>query len=147
MAALTASYDPHPKDAKVVSYPMAANTTVYKGGLVNISGGYAVPAADAANESFAGVAHETKANVASTPLPGGGGFAGAAGALSIRVHKTGAFLYNRAGSAVTDIGKAVQIVDDNHVATTGTTNAIAAGYITEVPSATQVRVRIDRAVQ
>jgi len=92
MAALTASYDPHPKDAKVVSYPMAANTTVYKGGLVNISGGYAVPAVDDANESFAGVAHETKANQTTTPLPGGGGFAGAAGALSIRVHKTGAFL-------------------------------------------------------
>jgi len=48
MAALTASYDPHPKDGELVAYPVAANTTIYKGGLVNISGGYAVPAADAA---------------------------------------------------------------------------------------------------
>ena len=74
MAALTACYDPHPKDGKVVSYPMAANTTIYKGGLENISGGYAVPAVDAANESFARVAHETKANQTTTPLPSRGFF-------------------------------------------------------------------------
>lgn len=147
MTALAAAYDPHPKDGELVAYPVAANTTIYKGALVSLTGGYAKPGADTASTVFVGVAHETKVNTSATVLPGGAGVAGAAGALSIRVEKKGSYLYNRASSTVADIGKATQIVDDNTVATTGTTNAIGCGYIAEVPDANHVRVRIDRAVQ
>jgi hypothetical protein len=147
MTALTAPLDVHEKDSQLIAYPMAANTTIFKGALIALTGGYAKPGADTASVIFVGVAHETKVNQATTALPGGAGFAGAAGALLIRVRKVGSFVYNRAASTVADLGKAVQIVDDNTVATTGTTNSIQAGYIVEVPSVTQVRVRIDRAVQ
>ena len=147
MTALTAPLDVHEKDGELVSYPLAANTTIYKGALVALTGGYAKPGADTAGVLFVGVAHETIKNQTSTPLPGGAGFAGAAGALNIRVRKVGSFLYSRAASTVADLGKAVQIVDDNTVATTGTTNSIGAGYIVDVPDGSHVRVRIDRAVQ
>ena len=147
MAALTVPYDTHHKDGELVAYPLAANTTIYKGALVALTAGLAKPGSDTAGVAFVGVAYETKVNQASTILPGGAGVAGAAGALSIRVQKTGAYLYNRAASTVADIGKAVQVADDNTVATTGTVNAIVAGYIVEVPDAAHVRVRIDRSVQ
>lgn len=147
MTALTAALDVHEKDGELIAYPMAANTTIFKGALVALTAGYAKPGADTAGVLFVGVAHETKFNQTSAPLPGGAGFAGAAGALSIRVRKVGSFQYNRAASTVADLGKAVQIADDNTVATTGTTNSIQAGYIVEVPTANQVRIRIDRAVQ
>ena len=85
MAALSAPYDAHSKDGELIAYPVAAATTIYKGALVALTGGYAKPAADTAGVLFAGVAHETIANP------------GAAGAVSVRVEKRGSFLYNRAG--------------------------------------------------
>ena len=147
MTALAAAYDAHKKDGELVAYPIAANTTIWKGALVGLVGGYAVPASDAASEAFAGVAHESKANQASTLLPGGAGPAGAAGALLIRVEKLGTFHYSKTAAVATDIGKQVFIVDDNTVSVAGTTNNLPAGYVVEVPDASHVRVRINRSVQ
>ena len=99
MAALTAPYDTHSKDGELVAYPIAANTTIFKGALVEIVAGFAQPAADTAGAAFAGVSHETKVNTAATLLTGGAGPAGAAGALKVRVHKTGSLLYSKAAAA------------------------------------------------
>ena len=99
MAALTAPYDTHSKDGELVAYPIAANTTIFKGALVEIVAGFAQPAADTAGAAFAGVSHETKINTAATLLTGGAGPAGAAGALKVRVHKTGSLLYSKAAAA------------------------------------------------
>ena len=147
MTALAAPYDAHEKEGELAAYPIAANTTIWKGALVGLVGGFAVPASDIASEAFAGVAHESKLNQASTLLPGGGGPAGAAGALSIRVEKDGAFNYSKAGAVAADRGKQVFIVDDNTVSVAGTTNNLAAGYVVEVTDGSHVRVRINRSVQ
>ena len=147
MAALTAAYDTHSKDGELVAYGMAANTTIFKGALVEIVAGFAIPAADTAGAAFAGVAHETVRNIAATILPGGAGPAGAAGALHIRVHKTGSLLYNKASAVPGDIGQLAHVVDDNSVTTGSTTNNVPCGYVVEVPDAAHVRVRINRSVQ
>ena len=48
MAALTAAFDTHSKDGELIAYPIAANTTIFKGALVEIVSGFAQPAADTA---------------------------------------------------------------------------------------------------
>lgn len=147
MAALTAPYDAHTKDGELIAYGIAANTTIFKGGLVEIVGGFAQAASDTAGAAFAGVAHETKINTAATTLSGGAGPAGAAGALKVRVHKNGSLLYNKAGAVAADIGKQAFIVDDNTVSTAATANNIPCGFVVEVPDPAHVRVLIDRSVQ
>lgn len=149
MTALSAAYDAHQKDGELVACPVAANTTIFKGALVAVllSTGFAQPGADAAGTAFLGVAHETKINTAATALPGGAGPAGAAGALKVRVEKHGTYVYNKAAASPTDLGKPVFLVDDNTVSTAATANNIPCGYVVEVVSSTQVRVRINRSVQ
>ncbi len=148
MAALTQAYDAKRKDGEMVAYPVAANTSIFKGSLVAVVAGFVVPAADAAGAVFVGVAHETKLNVASTPLPGQPGqFAGAAGALSVRIEKTGSFVYAKAAAVAADRGKAALVADSGSVATAATTNNVACGHVVDVVDSGHVRVRIDRGVQ
>ena len=147
MAALAAPYDAHKKDGKLVAYPMAANTTIFKGALVGLVAGFLVTASDTAGLIFVGVAHETKANQASTILPGGAGVAGAAGALSLRVEKEGTFSYNKAAAVAADRGKQAFISDDNTVSTAATTNNVACGYVTELLDGSHVQLRINRSIQ
>ncbi|MBV9850085.1 MAG: hypothetical protein JO250_10470 [Armatimonadetes bacterium] len=157
MSALTGPYDARRKEGGLVRYPVAANTEVFKGGLAVLSGGYAQPGADAAGVIFIGVFAETVNNTAGAvqpgqiaPAPGSPQLtpaAGAAGAYSVRVEKTGAFVFNKAGAAQADLGKPAFVVDDNTVSTAATTNNVACGYVTEIVDASHVRVRIDRSVQ
>ena len=148
MSALAQAYDAQKKDGELVSYPVAANTSIFKGSLVAVVAGFVVPAADAAGAAFVGVAHETKINTASTPLPGQAGqFAGAAGALSIRVEKTGSYVYAKPGAVAADRGKQAFVVDSGTVATAATANNVACGHVVDVPDLGHVRVRIDRGVQ
>lgn len=146
MTALTAAYDTHEKPGALIAYPIAANTTIFKGALVEIGGGFAQPAGDTAGALFVGVAHQTKVNTAATPLTGGAGFAGAAGALAVRVHKEGSSLDNKAAVAG-DVGQVAHVMDDNTVTAAGTANNLPAGCVAEVPDASHVRVRTDRSVQ
>lgn len=136
MTALAMSYDAHQKDGELVAYPVGAGATVFKGGLVAVSGGYAVPASDAAGVQFVGVAHETAVNTG-----------GSAGAKLVRVQKTGSFVYSKTGAVQADVGKLALVVDSGMVATAATTNNIPAGYVCELVNAGTVRVRIDRGVQ
>lgn len=136
MTALAMSYDAHQKDGELVAYPVGAGATVFKGGLVVVSGGYAIPASDTAGVQFVGVAHETAVNTG-----------GAAGAKLVRVHKTGSFISSKAGAVQADVGKQALVVDSGTVSTAATTNNVPAGYVCELISTSLVRVRIDRGVQ
>lgn len=136
MTALAMSYDAHQKDGELVAYPVGAGATVFKGGLVVVSGGYAVPASDTAGVQFVGVAHETTVNTG-----------GAAGAKLVRVQKTGSFVYPKSGAVQADVGRQALVVDSGTVSTAATANTIPAGYVCELISSSLVRVRIDRGVQ
>ena len=147
MTALAAAYDAHEKDGKLIAYPIAANTTIFKGALVGLLGGYAVPASDTAGMTFLGVAHETKVNTAATNLGGGLGPAGAAGALVVRVEKAGTFHYSKTAAVGADLSQPAYVVDDNTVSVAATSHNIPCGYVAEVPDGAHLRVRINRSVQ
>jgi len=139
MAVLTAAYDAKRKDGEIIAYKIDV-TKIYKGALVcENSSGYAVNGADAANYTFLWVAYETVDN--ST---------GSAGDLNIRVYKTGTFVIPKEGGGAlqTDIGLAMYVEDNHSVNPTGeSTNSVLAGYVVEVPDSSNLRIRIDRAVQ
>lgn len=134
MTALTAPYDSRRKDGKLVAYSVAAGAKVYKGALVAVASatGLAQPAADAAGLVFVGVAYETTDNTG-----------GAAGAKTVRVLKTGDYVYNRPGAALADVGKTAFVVDDNTVSTAATANNLACGVIVGMADASRLVVRID----
>lgn len=137
MAALTASYDALQKEGKVQNYPVGAAKKFYKGSLVCVptATGFAEAGTDIAASNFVGVGYEDADNSA-----------GAAGALSGRVHKTGSFVFNAVGALQTWVSKPMMLTDDNTVALTST-NSIQVGVCTEFISATKVRVRIDASVK
>lgn len=132
MTVLSADNNAKRKDGQFVEYKLVATDIIYKDSLVcNNTSGYLLPGGDTANLRFAGVALEQGAN--ST---------GAAGAVSIRVQKTGSFEFAKASAVQADVGAAAYILDDQTVGTTST-NGIQCGYITELISSSKVRVRID----
>ncbi len=140
MAALTGNYDANMKPGDLQGYNLNAGAVIYKGALICVdpADGYAVEGADTATLVFVGVAEEP-----------GDNSAGADGDVGIRVRKSGSFVYNFSGAwAQTLISKAVYIVDDNTVALAATTtNDVLCGYVVALVGTSQVRVRIDRAVQ
>ena len=136
--ALTADYDAKEKPGTLVAYSVAAGAVIYKGALVCVNaGGYAVPAADTAGFTFLGVAYEAGDNTD-----------GANGALTVRVQKTGTFVYTRTGAAQADIGDPVYALGDDTVAdAAGATNDVPVGYVVGIEGTNKVRVRIDGAVR
>jgi hypothetical protein len=134
LTALTANYDAERKDGILVSYKVAAATTIYKGALVCLNAsGYAVPAQDATGLVFIGVAYEKALNAT-----------GANGDVAVRVWKDGSFRVAKAGAAAADLGAAAYAVDDNTVALTSSHN-VAAGTIVEILGTDAVRVLIRNA--
>lgn len=138
MAALTGNYDANEKSGKLQGYNLGADKKVFKGSLIaaDDATGYAEAATDAAAKTFLGVAYEPGDNTD-----------GAAGAVGIRVQKSGSFIYNFSGTwNQTIIGKKAYAVDDNTVALAATTaNDVYVGDIVGLAGTSQVRVRIDRA--
>jgi len=133
---LTGSYEAEGKVGALIQYKVAGGVFIYKGALVCLNlDGYAVPGADTSGYKFIGVAYEDANNKS-----------GSDGDVSVRVLKTGSFLYPIGSAQQSDMGKKSYIKDDGEVATT-TINQILAGYICEMPSSGKVRVRIDNAVQ
>ena len=136
MSVLTADKNSKRSDGQFKLYKVTDADIIYKDSLVcNNTSGYLIPGADTASIRFAGVALEQGDNAS-----------GAAGAISIRVQKTGEFEFAIASASQSDVGSAAYILDDQTVDTTST-NGIACGYITEIVSSTKVRVRIDTAVK
>jgi hypothetical protein len=134
MPALQQPYEAHEREGLIVAYPVKANARIWKGALVCVDNtGYLVPASDAANLRFVGVAFESVDNTG-----------GANGAKRCRVVKRGTFVYNRTGAAYTqaDIGATVRAVTDNEVAKTSTHN-IVVGTVVELLDGSRVRIRID----
>ena len=133
MTALSNSYDARRKDGALVLYPLGAGVHVHKGGLLTVAAtGLAQPASDSAGLVFVGVAYE-----------GGDNTGSAAGAISVRVLKTGVFTYAKTAAAQSDVGKPAFAVDDGTVSTAATTDNIACGIVVGVPDALTVRIRID----
>jgi hypothetical protein len=132
MTALSASYEAQRREGELISYKVAASTTIYKGALVCLNtDGYAVPAADTQGLIFIGVAYEDGDNSAGTD-----------GAIKGRVLKTGTYLIAKASAAQADLGTVMCIADDNTVAA-DTTNDIPAGVAVEAPDSAHLRIRID----
>lgn len=134
MTALTAAFDAKRKDGKLVAYPVGAGAKIFKGALAcaNTATGFVQTATDGANLLFVGVAYESVDNTG-----------GAGGAKSIRLEKSGIFTYNSPTAAQTDVGKAVNIIDDNSVKTAATTNSIVAGTCAGYLDSGHLAVRID----
>lgn len=140
MAALTSAYEALQKPAILVSYKVAASTTIYKGALVAVnSSGFLVPMNHAtASLKFVGISEETLTNN------------GADGDISCRVSKAGSGVFFNVNSATqADIGKEVYGKTDNEVntSTVGLTNQYKVGTIAglETTSLGQsgLRIRID----
>lgn len=133
MAALTKDRETDYKEGELLAVPVAASAVIYKGSLVcRNTSGYAVPAADTASFVFEGVAFEKVDNTG-----------GANGAKSIRVRKRGIHYFAASGMAITDVGKAAFVVDDQTVGLAATTtNDIEVGDIADFVSATNVGVEI-----
>ncbi|MCH8274212.1 MAG: hypothetical protein IH851_05430 [Armatimonadetes bacterium] len=141
MAALTKAYETQQKPTVIVSYPVAASTTIYKGALVGVNSiGYVVPMDHAtASLTYMGIAEETVDNSS-----------GSDGDVSVRVSKTGSGVFADAGTATqADIGQTLNVKTDNEVqvGTLSLTNVYAVGTLvaleTTSTGATGLRVRID----
>ena len=85
---------------------------------------------------FVGIAYETIDN--ST---------GVVGAVQIRVWKAGSFYMLLAAAAQTAVGAPAYGADDQTVTLASGSTVVLTGYISEIPDANGVYVRIDRAVQ
>lgn len=132
MTALAADRQTPYREGVELEYKVAANAKIYAGSLVCLNAtGYAVPGADTANFRLLGVASENVDNTG-----------GANGDKTVRVRRKGVYRFAAAGMAVTNIGAAVMVTDDQTVALTST-NSVAAGKIAEFISATEVGVDID----
>ena len=133
MPALQQPYEAHEREGLIVAYPVKANARIWKGALVCVDNtGHLVPASDAANLRFVGVAFESVDNTG-----------GASGAKRCRVVKRGTFVYNRIGSFTqADIGTTARAITDNEVAKTSTNN-IVVGTVVELLDDNRVRIRID----
>lgn len=115
-------------------YKVAESTIIYSNSLVCLNtSGYAVSAADTANFKFLGVAAEYVDNSA-----------GANGDKSVRVWRKGVYEFGASSMAITNIGDAVFVLDDQTVGTGAqATNDVACGKIAGYKSATSVVVDID----
>jgi hypothetical protein len=137
MTALTDNYEDKRQDGEIISVPVKASTTIYKGAmLVDKGTGYAEPGTDGSGYIFLGVAAEKADNSGSATD----------GAIRVRVYKTGTFVYNKASAAQTDLDQAMYIHDDCTVGTSST-NSVLAGYCVDVPSSSTIKLRIDLAAK
>jgi len=114
------------KETGLVAYPVAANVTIYKGGMVCINAsGYAVPAADTSGFSnVVGVAHEKVAGGSSN------------GTYNVRVRSNVVVLLGASSITQAMVGTAMYVVDDQTVDETSPANGIRAGILQRYVSAT-----------
>ena len=140
-AASTAPRDELRREDDLLAIPMMDNVVIYKGDLVLIDAtGYARPVYGTGTtaDCFAGVAAETMDNTETGH---------ATGLKSVRVWRTGSFIFTKASAAQTDVGIAVYTdVSTAGTPTTVTTAASKAsfvGMVSEYIDATHVRVTIN----
>ena len=137
MAALTQNRETDRKDGVLLAIPVKGATTIYKGALVAIdSGGYLVPASDAANLRGGLVAYEKKDNSA-----------GADGAVKCRCYRKGVFLLDASSITQAMVGSMMYVVDDQTFDDATGTNGIMAGRLAEYVSATKGWIDIEPAFE
>ena len=128
MAGLTKDRATPYRDGIEIDFPVAANSKIYAGSLVcaNTSG-YAVPAADTAGLKFLGVALEQEDNTA-----------GANGAKTVRLRRTGNFLFDAASISQSMVGSPMYVMDDHTIDdAAGPTNDIRVGVLVKYVSDTK----------
>ncbi len=137
MTNLTDNYEAKRQDGEMISVPVKASTTIYKGALVvDLGEGYASVGADGSGYAFLGVAVE-KADNSDSAVDG---------AISVRVYKTGVFQYTKSSANQTNLGLQVYVSDDQTVATS-TSNSVKCGFIVDIIDTSTVKVRINSDVK
>lgn len=127
MTALTADRNVQSMPATLKSYPVAASTSIYKGAMVCVTGGYLVPAADAAGYSrVAGVANEQVDNSSGT-----------AGAKTCGVVSGRAFKMPATSITQAMVSSTMYVVDDATFDDGIGINSIVAGVLLEYVSTTE----------
>ncbi len=135
MAALTENALIEYRRTGRLAIPVAAGVEIFKGAHVNVRGGYAVPAEDTADDSYAGFAEEPADNTD-----------GNNGDITVTVNTVDELLCTGAGFAQTDVGQDVFILDDATVGLAAdSTNHVKVGKISEFVSATEIWVDQRRA--
>ena len=135
MTALSANYEAKRQDGDVLSVPVKASATIYKGALLVDRGtGYAEPGIDGSSYVFLGVAVEAATGNATD------------GGVRVRVDKTGTFQYTKATAVAGDLGVAMYIHDDQTVGTSST-NSVLAGYCVDIVDGSTIKLRIDQAAR
>jgi hypothetical protein len=113
-------------------FPVAASTTIYKGALVCVnSSGYLVPADDATDLRFVGVARD-----------GADNSSGSNGDVEIVVVTQGSIVVAKSNAAAGDVGMSAYCSDDETVALS-TVYEVYAGLIVSVVDTGNVRFRFD----
>ena len=134
MAALTADKDLQRKEGKLESFLVEDNVHIYKGAIVALNAaGYLIPAADAANNTVAGLAYERCDNTLTGHTQGG---------KSCRVLIGGVALLMASSITQAMVGEAMYVVDDATVDDVVGTNGIKAGVLLDYVSATSGWVRM-----
>lgn len=131
--ALTANrYDERFAAGWQLPFPIAAQTTIYKGALVCLNAsGYLVPAADAAGLRFVGVARD-----------GADNSQGPDGDLEVIVVTQGSIVVAKKNVEQSDVGMNAYCVDDETL-DIATENHIFAGLIVSMTDSGHVRLRFD----
>ncbi len=115
------------RDGVEIDLPVKTLTKIYAGSMVCLdAAGYAVPAADAAGNIFAGVAMEQADNSA-----------GLDGALSVRVRRLGVFEYKATSIAQANLGAQMYVVDDETFDESDPGNGVLCGVLVKYISATR----------
>ncbi len=127
MTALTATRNTRSQGVGLKHYPVAATTTIYKGGMVCIDAdGYAVPAADTSGLSNCiGVAHEDVDNSG-----------GVDGDLNVRVELGRVHLLVATSITQAMVGDNMYVVDDQTFDDVDPGNSIRAGILMQFVSTT-----------
>jgi hypothetical protein len=128
MAALTKDRATPYRDGIEIEFPVAANTKIYAGSLVcGNTSGYAVPAADTAGLKLLGVSLEQEDNTG-----------GANGAKTVRLRRTGNFLFDAASITQAMVGTAMYVVDDHTIDdASGPANDVRVGILVKYVSDTK----------
>jgi hypothetical protein len=128
LTALSANKDVPRKAGEIQSLLVEDNVHIYKGALVCLNAdGYAIPAADAADNYVVGVAYEECDNTLTGHSQGG---------KSVRVYTGGVFKVVASSITQAMVGEMMYVVDDQTVDDAVGTNGIKAGILVEYVSAT-----------
>lgn len=136
MAALTQDRPFAYTDGRIVGYPVAAATIIYAGSMVCVnSSGYAVPAANAANYRFVGVAVRQADNRT-----------GSAADKTVEVFREGVFEFDASSIAQANVGSDMYVVDDHTFDESDPGHGVKCGKLVKYISATKGWIAIGAAV-